>query len=305
MIDVAMVIGSLPVRGGDAHASRRLVSAGGGFNVMSAVRRQGLDTVYAGQLGRGPFAEVARASLDREGIAVGVRARGDVDLGICVVLVDASGERTFVTASGAELTLGARDLVDVGVRAPDVVYLSGYNVVYPEVSRSVVPWVSELALPIRVAFDPGPRVRDIDPHVLGALLARVDWLLCNAEEARVLSGEEDVARGARALQARWGCEHVVVRDGARGCFSAHGAALRRAEGFDTVVVDTNGAGDVHNGVLMAELLRSTPLEEALLRANAAAAIAIATLGPATCPLRADIDEMLRRQPRSVVGLERG
>lgn len=302
MVDFAMVIDALPLRGGDAHASQQLVSAGGGFNVMSAVRRQGVDALYAGQLGRGPFADRARVALEDEGIGVGVRARGELDLGVCVVLVDASGERTFVTASGAELTLRADDLADVTVDGDDVVYLSGYNVVYPEVADTVRQWVSELTPEIHVAFDPGPRVRDIDPDVLAALLERTDWLLCNAEEAGALSAEDDVATSARALRARWGCELVVVRDGARGCVAAEGESLRLAPGYSTTVKDTNGAGDVHNGVLMAEMLRSTSLDEALLRANAAAAIAIATLGPATCPTRTGVDVMMRGQPRAVVRL---
>lgn len=299
MIDFALVIAALPIRGGDAHAAHQLLSAGGGFNVMSAVRRQGVDALYAGQLGRGPFADLARATLEDEGIGLGVLTRGERDLGVCVVLVDDSGERTFVTASGAELTLVASELAGVALRAGDAVYVSGYNVVYPEVADMVCEWVSGLSPEIRVAFDPGPRVRDIFPEILSAVLDRTDWLLCNADEAGALSAEDDVVSSARALQARWDCDVVVVRDGARGCVAARGDSLELAPGYSTTALDTNGAGDVHNGVVMAELLRSTPFEEVLLRANAAAAIAIASLGPATCPPRADVEALMRRQPRTV------
>jgi sugar/nucleoside kinase (ribokinase family) len=73
-------------------------------------------------------------------------------------------------------------------------------------------------------------------------------------------------------------------------------------GFTTTVVDTNGAGDVHNGVVIAEVVRGASLEEATLRANAAAAIAIATFGPATCPTRDEVDRLLAAQPRRATRL---
>jgi len=41
------------------------------------------------------------------------------------------------------------------------------------------------------------------------------------------------------------------------------------------------------------------LGDALLRANAAAALAIETLGPATCPIRDVVDALLLEQPRAV------
>ena len=54
-------------------------------------------------------------------------------------------------------------------------------------------------------------------------------------------------------------------------------------GFSVVVVDTNGAGDTHSGVFLAELALGTGVIEAAQRGNAAAAVAISVLGPASCP----------------------
>ena len=299
MIDFALSVDVLPERGGDSLSRGRLVTAGGGYNMMSAARRQGLEAVYAGQLGRGRFAEIARAILDDEGVVVAVEPRGDQDLGVCVVLVEASGERTFVTSPGAELTLELPELAALELHAGDVVYVSGYNVVYPELAPTVTRWLTTLAPEVVVAFDPGPRAADIDHGVLAHVLGRTDWLLCNAAEARHMSGELETSRCATVLHERWGFDQVVVRDGARGCSVASDEGVWDAPGFQTTVVDTNGAGDVHNGVVIAELCLGATLEEATLRANAAAAIAIATFGPATCPPRDEIDHLLEDQPRRV------
>jgi sugar/nucleoside kinase (ribokinase family) len=299
MIDFALIVDSLPVRGGDSLSSQRLVTAGGGFNMMSAARRQGANALYVGQLGTGRFADIARGILVNEGIQIAVAPRGDADLGVCVVLVDRSGERTFVTSPGAELTLRVEELEAVTLVTGDVVYVSGYNVVYPEVADAVSRWLGELPEDVVVAFDPGPRAVDIDATIMAGVLKRTDWLLCNAAEARLVSGLEDVGDSARTLREHWDFERVVVRDGARGCVGATSDGLWRAPGFVADVVDTNGAGDVHNGVVIAELLNATPEDEVLLRANAAAAIAIASFGPATCPTRDRVNALLVAQPRRV------
>jgi sugar/nucleoside kinase (ribokinase family) len=299
MIDVVMDIDELPVRGGDVRSSRRLVTPGGGFNVMSAARRQGAPARYVGQLGTGHFADVARGALEHEGIEIAVVARSDEDLGVCLVLVDASGERTFVTSPGAELVLRAADLDAVSLVCGDVVYLSGYNVLYPEVATTVSHWLQGVSADVVVAFDPGPRAADIDANIMSVVLHRTDWLVCNAAEARFVSGLEDVVDAARTLRQSWHCDLVVVRDGHRGCVGVGDRGAVRAASFTTNVVDTNGAGDVHNGVLIAELLNATPVEDALVRANAAAAIAISTFGPATCPTRDRVDALVSSTPRRV------
>jgi sugar/nucleoside kinase (ribokinase family) len=222
-----------------------------------------------------------------------------MDLGVCVVLVDESGERSFVTSPGAELTLRGEELALVTPGAGDVVYLSGYNVVYPEVAEMVSEWLRDVPANVVVAFDPGPRAADIRPSIMALVLERTDWLLCNASEARHLSGEVDASSCAQTLRERGSYDVVVVRDGAQGCAGASGDGVIVAPGFETRVVDTNGAGDVHNGVVIAELSRGTALGEALLRANAAAALSIETFGPVTCPIRELVDALLLRQPRTV------
>jgi sugar/nucleoside kinase (ribokinase family) len=133
---------------------------------------------------------------------------------------------------------------------------------------------------------------DIAPDVRDAVLARTDWLLCNAIEAEQLTGIADPERAGEVLFERWGRHGVVVRAGAQGCVAVTRDEVLQAPGFASDVLDTNGAGDVHNGVVLAELMCATPLAEALKRANAAAAIAISVFGPATCPVRQVVSDRL-------------
>ncbi len=77
-------------------------------------------------------------------VEVAVDPDPDHDVGFCLVIVDDEGERTFVTAKGAELSLGRADLDVVGVTPGDFVYASGYNLVYPEIGDTVAGWLSDL-----------------------------------------------------------------------------------------------------------------------------------------------------------------
>jgi sugar/nucleoside kinase (ribokinase family) len=289
MVDIVTKVKQMPVRGGDAVSSQYVVTPGGGLNAMSAASRHDMKSIYVGRLGNGPFSVMVQQALDEEGIESPVLADEKQDVGFCVVIVDDEGERTFLTATGAETQLRASDLDAIDCDDGDYVFVSGYDLVYPELGAVVAPWLRSLGADIVVAFDPGPRVADIDAELLDVVLDRTDWLLCNETEASELSGVQDPTAAAGQLLGRTGRRGVVVRIGAQGCVVAvKGRQPLLIEGFEAEVVDTNGAGDTHNGVFLSELARGTLIEEAAQRANAAAAMAIGTLGPATCPRRDDV-----------------
>ena len=61
-------------------------------------------------------------------------------------------------------------------------------------------------------------------------------------------------------------------------------------------VDTNGAGDTHTGVLLAERAGGASWIDAAARANVAGAIKVTRRGPDTAPTRAEIDAFLGSHP---------
>jgi len=298
LIDVVLKIAALPERAGDALAHEQLITTGGGFNAMSAAARHDLFVVYAGRLGAGPFATLASLSLENEGIAIPVDRNVTLDTGICVVLVEPDGERSFVTSPGAEATLRAIDLETLGVRDGDYVLVSGYNVMYPGLADLVIGWLSQLPREVTIVFDPATRMVDIPTENVASMLDMATWLVCNANEGSTLSGNDDVAQSTTMLASSRDVLNVLVRQGAKGC----AVALSRSDavvvdGFATTVVDTTGAGDVHNGVFIAELANGHDVLDAARWANAAAAMAISKFGPATCPPREDVAAWIARSQR--------
>jgi len=290
VVDVVAAVAALPERGGDVLAEHLAVTPGGGFNAMVAAARQGLPVLYAGALGTGPFGDLARHALAAAGIAVRLAARGDVDTGLVVALVDAGGERTFVTGPGAEATLTAHDLTDLRPTARDAVLVSGYGLVHPANRAALVPWVSGLPADVLVFLDPGPLAARHAPEALAAIRGRADWVVANAAEAMAITGHAEPGAAVTALAGRAG---AVVRTGRDGCVIAvRGGPPTRVAGFAVTALDTNGAGDTHTGVFLAGLAAGADVGTAARRANAAAAVSVTRRGPATCPTAAELAAFL-------------
>jgi sugar/nucleoside kinase (ribokinase family) len=296
IVDIVMTVDGVPEPGGEMIASDSKITAGGGFNVMVAAQRDGLPVVYAGQYGTGPFGDVVRAALDDGGFGVvqaGVQTR---DSGYCVALIDSSAERTFVTSVGAESELERADLDRIEMADGDIVYVSGYSLAHPRNAVALTGWLGDLPSDVLVITDPSPLIGDLDRAVLSRVLSRTDVLSANAREARIATGDTDLASAARALASEMRVGGLaLVRDGARGCWltaARDECAPLLVPGFDVRAVDTNGAGDAHGGVLAAALARGMAPVDAVVRANAAAALAVTRVGPATAPTTSAIDAMV-------------
>jgi sugar/nucleoside kinase (ribokinase family) len=301
VIDIVLDLPALPERGGDVLASWSALTPGGGFNVMAAAARQGLPVCYAGAHGSGPFGDLARAGLAAEGIEVLQPAKPGQDTGFVVSMVDAAGERTFVTSRGAEAELTAGDLAGLAARPEDAVYLSGYGLVHPSNRGALLGWLGRLADGNMVIFDTGPLASAIPLDALEAVLGRADWLTCNAREAAGLTGESEPAAALRALTRRLaglgrGGRGVLLRTGPDGCLLAYSATDQvHVPGFQVSVVDSNGAGDTHTGAFIAALAMGADELAAARTANAAAALSVTRRGPATAPTTAELARFLSGQ----------
>ncbi len=294
IIDVVMTVGALPEQGGGTFANTARTLPGGGFNVIAAAARTGLEVVYGGAHGTGPHGDLVRSALHTEGVEVAHPPRPE-DTGFCVALVDASAERTFVTHLGAEMDLPLADLRTLCPVAGDLVYVVGYSLLPGPRTDELVTWIGELPAGVRLVLDPAPVVGDIPAPTLSSVLARTDVLSLSAAEAATVTGTTDLERCAALLAERVGPGGVVVlRDSAEGCLVATArTAPQRVPGFRVTAVDTNGAGDAHVGVFASALASGLTPVEAARRANAAAAVAVTRHGPATSPTTEELEEFLR------------
>jgi sugar/nucleoside kinase (ribokinase family) len=296
IVDIMIALPTLPERGADVLGSALGTAPGGSFNTMVAAVRQGLPAAYGGAHGTGVFGELVRTELTASGIAVLGGPAPDLDTGYDIALVDSEGERTFVTAFGAEARLNRESLANVHIEASDVIHVSGYGLLESSNAAVLTEWLGNLPTGPLVLVDPGPLVEDIPETAWDVVAARADWLSLNEREALILSGELGARAACATLATRF--RAVVVRVGEQGCLVGMGETVLEVLGFPVAPVDTNGAGDAHVGAFLASLASGKTAIEAATRANACAALSVQRRGPSTSPSGAEVDSFLAARAES-------
>ncbi len=308
LVDEIIEVPDLPVRGQNVMATSVAQYAGGAVTVLLAAARLGAQCVHAGALGTGPHGDLLRAALDADGIAASAPPVTTQDTGVCVVLVEPTAERTFVTTLGAEREITVESLCTASVQAGDLVCVTGYSLAVPQTRDPLLAWMATLSDGAVVVLDPGAAFATLPTAVRDTMIARTDIWTGNAEEAtdllaalgvgvsagQVSSSEREIAAQARALAPvmRDGAV-VIVRDGAEGCAVHAGGETTYVPGFPQIPVDTNGAGDTHTGALLAGIASGASWVDACRRANVAAAIKVTRRGPTTAPSRDEVEDFLR------------
>jgi sugar/nucleoside kinase (ribokinase family) len=230
-------------------------------NVAVGAARQGASVELAGGAGDDAWGAWLRARLADEGVGLTWfgSLRG-VATPVAFVTVDADGEPSYaiygdtieaIVASLEETLLDA-------VAACDALFITSNTLVgIRERALTLAARDRAIELGKPIAVDPNLRLhRWAEPAQAASEardLAKGAFLVkCNAEEARLLSGEDDPAAAAEGLLAM-GAQHVVVTRGARGALLRGGGMKLDLPGAPATPVSTVGAGDAFCGVLLGRL----------------------------------------------------
>ena len=301
LVDVVVEVPDLPARGQNVMASSVADYAGGAVTVLVAAARFDADCVHAGAHGTGPHGDLVRAALTAEGIDLSAQPVADSDTGICVVMVEPSAERTFVTTLGAERQITVESLATSEPVAGDLVCVTGFSLALQSTRDPLLAWLPTLDPDVLVVLDPGAAFAGLPADVRAAMLEVTDVWSSNAEEAEDLlaavggTAPDDLAALTTAIAPLLRGDAVaIVRDGPEGCAVHVAGETTDVPGYPQTPVDTNGAGDTHTGALLAEVAAGTPWVEGCRRANAAAAIKVTRRGPESAPTADEVDEFLAR-----------
>jgi ribokinase len=276
MVDVVTRLSVPLAPGSDAPALIRLHGGGSAANTAAWLAQAGAEPVLVGRVGDDERGRGARDELRAAGVDARLVADPDLPTGTCVVIVGPDGERTMAPDAGANDGLSDADLSDDVLGAAGHLHVAGYALLRPgsrPAARAAISRALEHGMPVSV--DPSsaallsPEFLD---HAAGAGL-----LLPNADEARMLSGEGDPERAARALATRFG--EVVVTLGADGALWTDGRESVRADPVPVeAAVDSTGAGDAFAAGLLAARLDGAAPAEALAAGARLAAEAVGRPG---------------------------
>jgi len=262
--------------------------SGGGPAATAAVTlaRQGHRVAFCGVTGPDAAGARARELLDAEGVDTRwLRARpGDRTATSMILVSRSAGTRAIVTAPGS-----APEPADVPVAASRWIHAdqAGYAAARTALDATARDGRPSFSIdggnPI-----PGLRLSGADLYV-----PTVSRLVADFPRA-TLHGSLEAARAA-------GARSVVATAGDRGAYLRAGGTWIQVPPFRIDVVSTMGAGDVFHGALLSGLVEGRDLREAVVFANAVAALSCRALdGRAAIPSRREADAFVRAHGRDQV-----
>jgi len=280
MVDVVATVSVPLARGSDTAATVRTHGGGSAANVAAWFAATGGSALLVARVGDDAAGRAAVAELVAGGVDVRAAVDPTLPTGTCVVVVEPSGERTFLPDRGANAALAVSDLPPDAFRAGDHVHVSGYALFDRgpgrDAARAALTRARTAGMTVSVDPASSAPLRRVGAEAFLAWTRGACVLLPNADEARVLTGETEPERAALALARRAGAK-VVVTLGAAGAIWSDGTATHREVG-EAVRGDSTGAGDAWTAGWLAARLAGAAVPEALRAANALGARAVALPG---------------------------
>lgn len=264
-------------------------------NFLTMAQHMGAKTAFIGKVGRDQFGLRLRDTVEAAGVDTAhLILDSERPTTLAFVHLDASGDRSFSFYRKGCADVGLRtDEVDMGVLERTRALYFGSLAFTDEPIRSTVGEVLNRAkaLGLLICYDPNyrPLLWDSEAAAIAAMrggLVYADVLKVSEEEARLLTGLEDLEAAAKAL-AKEGIPLVCVTLGAEGTLVCFKEACTQVPALAVKALDTTGAGDAFFGTLMQQLVCSdVPLAEQTLAsvrdmvrvANAAAGLCVQAYG---------------------------
>jgi sugar/nucleoside kinase (ribokinase family) len=263
-------------RGSDRRASIMVQPGGSAANQAAWLASFGVTVDFVARVGA---ADVESETARFTAIGVAPYLVGDPhrETGRLVALIDADGERSFLTDRGANEALEARDIPDTLIEGAALIHLSGYSFFAPS-PRAAVLDVMRRAGDKSISVDPASAefLREHGAEKFLAWTQGAAILFPNEEEAAILAGSDDPETQCGRLAVHYPL--VVIKRGAAGCEAAAGEKRWRCNAPKIEAIDTTGAGDAFVAAFLSHRLSGADIQPALERAVAAGAAASAIVG---------------------------
>ncbi len=265
-----------PVAGETRHGSDFDMGPGGkGSNQAIQAARLGADVELITCVGRDTFGDEALALYASEGVGNSHLVRSDRNTGVGFIVLDASGQNIIILDMGANHELTVADVEAARARIErSGAFLTQFEV---PVECALTGLRIARAAGVPAILNPAPG-RSLPREVL----ADVDILTPNQSELRILLGldaddpADDLVLCRELLAAGVGA--VVMTRGEQGALIVERSEVTAIPSRPVTVVDSTGAGDAFNGTLATSLASGSTLEDAVVRAVAAGALACLRLG---------------------------
>ncbi|WP_317056462.1 ribokinase [Roseovarius rhodophyticola] len=278
-LDYFYSVPRLPVAGETLATKEFSMGLGGkGANMSVAVARAGGEVHHIGSVGEDGIWAIDY--LKRAGVDVSNIHSLQATTGHAVIFRDDDGENLIVIHQGAN-SMQDKDRIAAALlnaRPGDILLLQN--------ETNLQAFAAELGhgSGMKVAYAAAP----FDVNALKEVLPYIQILVLNELEMAQL--REQTGNRPEAL----GVDVVIVTKGSDGCvLYSKELGEKHVPAFPVNPLDTTGAGDTFTGYFLAHLDLGSSIEEAVLGANAAAAVMVTKKGTADAiPFALDVEKFL-------------
>jgi len=269
--DTVMTVRKFPALGGKERVVASSMQAGGQMaTALVTCRRLGLKVRYIGKVGDDPGGRLQMASLRREGLDLSDArvVRGVPNQYGCIVVDQATGERTIFWDRDARLAVQPKELKPSAITSARLLHLDGCDV---EAALEAARTAHGARIPVLADLDTVYKnVEKLFPYL--------DYLIASTQFLPTVTGHADPFKVLEYMAREYRVNTPGMTLGRDGALVYHAGRYVYSPGFVVETVDTTGAGDVFHGAFAYALLAGWQMTRVLDFANAMAALNCTVLG---------------------------
>ncbi len=260
------------------------VSIGLGGHATNSGRclsKLGREVAVMGCIGDDELGDLALQELDRHGIdTTGIYRTSVAGTSATIVLIDSSGERSFIHAVGADGEIRPEQLDMDLITSAEVFYMAGALAMPgfdgpPQAQVMAAAQDAGATTVLDVVWDASGQWLE----VLGPALEHTDIFLPSLVEAQQISGRQDPTEVAKFFLDR-GIKIIGLTKGEQGA-EVYTATSAEVPAYQVDVVDGTGAGDAFTAGFIHGYLEGWDLERTARFASAMGALATTAVGTTT------------------------
>jgi sugar/nucleoside kinase (ribokinase family) len=261
-------------------------SGGGAANVAKIAAMLGMNSAFAGCVGRDSLAAIFEKDLANAG-AVSLLKRGTGETGVCFVFGGQKAEVHMAASPGAALEFSEADLEEDQIAGADVVVLDGYVLDRTPLVRRLLCFADRRGIPVALDAASVMQVQEKTEEILQYSRNYPLLVFMNADEAIAFfnrinrSAKEDILseREKETMILRDVCPMLkvisdgeifpifVIKMGGRGAVVVAGGNVYREETFAIKPRNAVGAGDAFCAAFLSAWIRGRSLSECAALGN--------------------------------------
>lgn len=265
----------------NGETTRKLVG-GVTLNHLSWASLLGLRTGIFGKQADDEYGRFLRAGMDRHGIDKHITLDGASSSFAHIFVNPDGGRAIYMSPAATSETTGDY------IRTRHAEYIRSAKMVSTEISQ--LPLDAVVAV-LEIGRDAGVvTVLDVDIPRSDALkslgtaaqfelaLQLADYIKPSKAAVLEITGESDALRAAQKLREQYGAKAVIITDGEAGCAISSKGFSDRIPAYQTLAIDSTGAGDAFLGGMLAGMHHGLVWPDILKLANACGAACCEILG---------------------------